>query len=192
MGQYVVRTLQRFVGAIELNENLISTVIGGLVLVLVTSLFVSFFSSNDQVSSVFQRGEALQGATDIQEEVVGESIASQVKAHEVGVGESLWSIAEAEYGDGFAWTQIAKANDLSEPGVIRPGEVLDIPVVADEVQDSVTPETYTVQSGDSLWDIAETQLGDGFAWVQVFEMNKGVLVNPDVILAGTVLVLPGG
>ena len=51
-------------------------------------------------------------------------------------GESLWSIAEAVYGEGAQWERIAAANRsrevapgqvLSEPSLIEPGWVLEIP-----------------------------------------------------------------
>jgi len=42
-------------------------------------------------------------------------------------GDSLWSIAVRSYGDGYAWTKIAKANNLSHPSLIHVGNVLKIP-----------------------------------------------------------------
>lgn len=42
-------------------------------------------------------------------------------------GDNLWQIAIREYGDGFAWTKIAKANNLVNPNLIHPGNVLQLP-----------------------------------------------------------------
>ena len=42
-------------------------------------------------------------------------------------GDNLWDIAVAAYGDGFRWTDIAKANQLVNPRVIHSGNVLVIP-----------------------------------------------------------------
>jgi nucleoid-associated protein YgaU len=42
-------------------------------------------------------------------------------------GDTLWDISIRAYGDGYAWTKIAKANNLSSPGVIHPGNKLTIP-----------------------------------------------------------------
>lgn len=42
-------------------------------------------------------------------------------------GDNLWSIAVRAYGDGYRWTELAKANNLQNPGVIHPGNVFIIP-----------------------------------------------------------------
>lgn len=42
-------------------------------------------------------------------------------------GDSLWKIAVRAYGDGFAWTRIATANNLKNPSLIHSGNVLTIP-----------------------------------------------------------------
>lgn len=41
--------------------------------------------------------------------------------------DSLWKIAVRAYGDGYRWVDIAKANNLVNPGIIHPGNVLNIP-----------------------------------------------------------------
>ena len=55
---------------------------------------------------------------------------------EVGVGDSLWSIAQAEYDDGAAWRAIAAANlgramgdgaRFVDPSAVRPGWTLTVP-----------------------------------------------------------------
>jgi hypothetical protein len=49
---------------------------------------------------------------------------------------------------------------------------------------------YVVQRGDSLWRIAEQQLGDGFRWREIYELNKAAIANPDLICTGWSLSLP--
>lgn len=41
-------------------------------------------------------------------------------------GDYLWSIALRAYGDGYKWTEIAKVNNLANPDVIHPGNVLKL------------------------------------------------------------------
>ena len=49
----------------------------------------------------------------------------------------------------------------------------------------------TVQSGDTLWVLAERHLGDGQRWSELFDLNRDQLVDPNAIEAGQVLRLPG-
>lgn len=42
-------------------------------------------------------------------------------------GDDLWHIAVRAYGEGYKWSEIAKANKLVNPNLIHPGNVLTIP-----------------------------------------------------------------
>lgn len=42
-------------------------------------------------------------------------------------GDNLWTIAVRAYGDGFKWTEVAKANNLVNPDLIFSGNKLSIP-----------------------------------------------------------------
>ena len=50
--------------------------------------------------------------------------------------------------------------------------------------------TYTVQAGDTLSGIAKKHLGDGNAYMKIFDANKDVLSDPDQIRPGQVLKMP--
>jgi LysM repeat protein len=47
---------------------------------------------------------------------------------------------------------------------------------------------YTVAEGDTMWSIAESELGDPHQWPQIVQINK--LPDPDMITVGQVLILP--
>jgi len=145
------------------------------------------------------------------------------ETYTVQEGQSLWEIAEDVYGDGFQWTKIAQANNITDPNSIEEGQTLTIPALeSDELameteEETSTPRpeddqplaetpteamqeevsepaevaegtTYTVQKGDSLWKIAQEVYGDPYQWVAIAKAND--LVNPDLIHAGNVFVLP--
>jgi nucleoid-associated protein YgaU len=50
--------------------------------------------------------------------------------------------------------------------------------------------TYTVQSGDTLWKIAEQLCGSGSKYMKIFEANTDLLDHPDRIFPGQVLKIP--
>jgi nucleoid-associated protein YgaU len=55
---------------------------------------------------------------------------------------------------------------------------------------SPAADTYTVQSGDTLWKIAKQFYGEGNQYMKIFEANKGLLKDPDHIFPGQELVIP--
>ena len=50
--------------------------------------------------------------------------------------------------------------------------------------------TYVVVAGDSLSKIARKFYGDANAWRRIFEANKNVVKNPDLIQPGWKLTIP--
>ena len=51
-------------------------------------------------------------------------------------------------------------------------------------------KTYTVKSGDTLSNIAKSQLGDANAYMKIFNANKDQLSDPDKIRPGQILKIP--
>lgn len=59
------------------------------------------------------------------------------------------------------------------------------------VDNSVQPKTYTVKSGDCLWNIAKQFYGSGSDYTKIYNANKGTIGgNPNLIYPGQVLTLP--
>jgi len=51
-------------------------------------------------------------------------------------------------------------------------------------------DTYTVQTGDTLWKIAKQAYGDGSKYMKIFEANTDLLKDPDHIYPGQELKIP--
>ena len=122
-------------------------------------------------------------------------------AYVVKKGDSLWTIAEEVYSDGFKWTIIAEENNLERPDAIEVGMKLTIPEISPSpIQESpttvplisdggkITENSYTVVRDDNLWSIAVRAYGDGYKWVEIAKANK--LVNPNLIHVGNKFTLP--
>jgi nucleoid-associated protein YgaU len=71
-------------------------------------------------------------------------------------------------------------------GLTLPG----ISTSVNEEEPTATPgeKTYTVVSGDNLWNIAEKYYGSGYNWTDIAKANS--LVNPGVISVGHKLAMP--
>lgn len=51
---------------------------------------------------------------------------------------------------------------------------------------------YTVTGGDTLWGIAQSQLGSGLKWNEIYEANKDTVKDPNLIYVGQKLNIPDG
>lgn len=123
------------------------------------------------------------------------------KQHTVKRGESLWSIADAELGNGRRYTEIAALNTRLLAGksddFLRPGWVLTLPVDRADPASHASVDTYTVRKGDTLSEIALDHLDNAHAYPKIFEASRTItqpgghhLTDPDVIDVGWTLVIP--
>ena len=106
-------------------------------------------------------------------------------------GDNLWMIGQKL---GIPYLEIAKANNISSPFVIRPGQVLVIPkkgqtvsspVVTVEPAKDENPDTYTVKAGDTLWGIGQKY---HMSYMKIAQANN--ISSPFVIRPGQVLKIP--
>lgn len=51
-------------------------------------------------------------------------------------------------------------------------------------------KTYVVQKGDSLSKIAKREYGDANVWPKIFEANRDIIKDPDLIHPGQTLKIP--
>ena len=98
----------------------------------------------------------------------------------VKYGDTLSEIAEMY---GLTYQELAAYNNISNPDLIFPGQVIRIP----NGETPVPVITYTVEPGDSLWSIAEKF---NTTWQAIYEKNKNIIGdNPNLIYPGQVLVI---
>ena len=152
-----------------MKEDKISLWLGVVVTILVAGLFFAYFRSiklnNGKITTTASQTE------------------SKSVEYEIKKGDTLWKIAQENYGDGYAWTNIYENNKtiISNPNIIETGTKIVIP----KLESQKELKSYTVQKGDNLWKIADVQCGSGYMWTDIAIQNN--LQNPRVIHAGNVL-----
>lgn len=107
--------------------------------------------------------------------------------HVVKPGDDLWSLSEHYYGKGQEWRRIARANPAlltGGPDRLEPGWRLHIPDVERGARRVI------VRAGDTLSAIAGSEYGDPLAWQRIYDANRDVLTDPDLLPVGTALVIP--
>lgn len=169
-------------------------VLGAIVLVVLGVIVVRYFQNLDFGTANIP-GEQVETQPTVER---GQGPVTYI----VGDGESLWNIAEKQYGSGYNWVDITRENNLSNPNLINDGQELVIPDVepkeltiptemptVDQItENSISGATYTVVAGDNLWRIAVRAYGDGYRWVDIAQENE--LINPNIVHSGNVLSIP--
>ena len=125
-------------------------------------------------------------------------------------GDTLGALAAEYLGSAGKYPLIMAVNTdmLDKPKDLRTGMKLRIPAepvaslieeanealaTDDEPRDTRQPDaakTYTVQEGDSLYRIAQKQLGDGDRYDEIYKANQGKLSSASDIKVGMTLNLP--
>lgn len=186
------------------GESHFSMILGIVVVLVVGVLIYRNFSQINRSKD--------QTKTETKQEITsGQTAEANVNAilpaqYTIAPGDDLWAIAEKFYKDPYKWVDIAKENKLENPDLIHSGNVLTIPKVevaavaelpktgiAEEepkipISDAITGDSYIVQKGDYLWEIAVRAYGDGFMINKIIEANN--IAQPNLIFSGDVLKIP--
>jgi len=118
-------------------------------------------------------------------------------------GATLRALARAYLNDAGKWRRFLEVNpELDSSGDLQAGMELSLPPevtepvanqpepIEDPGQGSAGDSSYTVQSGDTLYGIAEKTLGDGGQWERIFEANGDKLDDSDDLEVGMALTIP--
>ena len=109
----------------------------------------------------------------------------------VGIG--MFTIAFSLFGlvivknNYFALTAVGKSENVKKAGTPKEkGDITPKAAVTGQVKDGI--EYYTVLEGESLSDVSMKVYGDLNKWSIIQQANN--IYNPDIVPAGTVLVIP--
>ena len=98
-------------------------------------------------------------------------------------------------GDKVTVSGTAKSTEEAEKIAIALGNTKGVGAVQNDIKPAkadADSKFYTVKSGDTLWAISEREYGKGHGdkYNVIFEANKPMLKNPDLIYPGQVLRIP--
>ncbi len=78
----------------------------------------------------------------------------------------------------------------AEAKLLEEGKFIEEKVERLESEVKVTEKEYTIKKGDSLWKIAQKELGNGSRWKYIYELNKDRIKNPNKLKAGKKILIP--
>ncbi|MDQ2869494.1 MAG: LysM peptidoglycan-binding domain-containing protein [Acidobacteriota bacterium] len=82
------------------------------------------------------------------------------------------------------FSDVLSGSSSTAPGAAPAGSA------ASELEKQKTLRMYIVESGDSLSKIAKRFYGDAAAWKRIYQENRDVIQNPDLIQPGWRLRIP--
>lgn len=201
--------LDKIENEIQSNQSKVSLVLGGLIVLVIGILIFNYFNRNKPGLGPAQQTQQEPSQDVSQDQLPG--------PYTVKSGDTLFMIADKYYQNGYQYTEIAKANNLTNPDLIEEGQILQIPKpepqqtpLALQPSPSSLPteepatgtgggnttiwgprieeNTYTVTEGDWLSTIAGRAYGDIMAFNRIAQANN--ITNPDHIEPSMVLKLP--
>lgn len=103
------------------DQSKLSMVLGGLIILVVGILVFNYFNKNKDNLGPAQQTE--------QTDVSPENLPGKYTVKE---NDTLFTIAEKYYKDGYKYTEIAKTNNLTDVNAIEAGQVLEIPKLSEQ------------------------------------------------------------
>lgn len=151
---------------------------------------MAIFNFVKQAGSMLQGG--LDAAVGTAQEISIEEIQKKIQASGLDAKDLAMKKVDDETVKVYAVVESAKEK---EELILLVGNTPGVAKVEDAVKvrgggDAPAPKFYTVQSGDTLSAIAQSQLGSADRYMEIFEANKSILANPDAIDVGQTLRIP--
>lgn len=141
------------------NKNaMLNLVLGALIIIVAGILVFNYFSKNRAAN---QSSETSSTATQQAADVAKDALPGN---YTIKTGDTLFTVAQSYYGDGWKYTEIIKANNLPNPDAIEVGQVVLIPKLdTAEAQPTAMPSDTTMQPSTEP-SVETTQVPDQTQW----------------------------
>lgn len=163
---------------IKSNQNTLSLVLGALIVIVVGILIFNYFNKPKQ--------EISSDSTQTEQPQTGDVNPNNLPGkYTIKEGDTLFSIADKYYGDGYKYEEIAKANNIPDVDSLQTGQEITVPklegvaaasptataVAAASTEPQATPNTQPVNGG--------TGGNDSTVWGAKIEGDNYTVVEGD-------------
>ncbi|MBU1000780.1 LysM peptidoglycan-binding domain-containing protein [Patescibacteria group bacterium] len=144
--------MERIENELNSNQSKVSLVLGTLIVLVIGILVFNYFSKSQSSLGPAQQTEGEQ-------DVLPEGLPGK---YTVKDGDTLFTIADKYFQDGYKYTEIAKANNMTNPDQIETGQVLEIPELeVSQAQAEATPEASPETTPEPQDQTTTEALGTG-------------------------------
>ncbi len=202
---------ERLQSLLQFDQSYFSLALGLVIVLIAGFLIFNYFKNSKPTLGPAEQSEEAQ--VDVQPE-------NLPGKYTVKADDTLFSIAQKYYNDGYKFTEIAKANNLEDPNSITVGQIIEIPELEEVVAEATPSATVSITStpvqveetakggadNQSIWgeristNTYTVVEGDwlskiaGRAYGDILAFDKiakaNNIVNPDLIQPGMVLQIP--
>lgn len=117
---------------LQSNQSLLNLVLGGLIIIVLGVLLYNYFNNREAANL----GPSQQTENEQQGDVTKDSLPGKYTVKE---GDTLFSIAETYYNDGYQYPKLVEANKLANENAVEVGQVLEIPKLDQAMSASESP-----------------------------------------------------
>ncbi|MEM5516800.1 peptidoglycan-binding protein LysM [Henriciella sp. AS95] len=130
---------------------------------------------------------ALEKGKELLDQKSDPAVAIKKEVKDLGLGDDVDIKVN---GEKVTITGTAPSQEVKEKIILASGNVVGVSEVEEDI-DVASTVFYEVQSGDTLSKIAKAHYGNANRYQEIFEANKPMLKDPDLIYPGQMLRIPG-
>ncbi len=188
--------LERYQSELKTPGSYFNLIIGLLIVLIAGVLVMNYFKNS---ASDLGPAQQITNNQTTPPDVKPDSLPGK---YTVKDGDTLFTIADKYYQDGYQYGYLVVENKLDNPNIITIGQVLTIPVIKTPTiaggtggaenqtiwGEKITTDSYVVIQDDWLSKIAGRAYGDPMQFDKLTKANN--IANPDLIEPGTTLKIP--
>lgn len=140
------------------------------IIIVLLAIFLFIFMMNNKSEPQSQDGSSLSSQTNVTQ--VDKNAQNTDTAADIESANSDEQIKPVVNNS----SSVTASPSIDEPDIIP---------VAD-----IETTSHSVTGGESLWRIAQNELGDPYLWPAIFYANKSGLNNPNILVAGNLIEVP--
>jgi nucleoid-associated protein YgaU len=144
---------------------------------------------NPENNPVIDTTESLADEATEDAPVQTQKVAGGMSEYTVQKGDTLMLIAYKVYGDYSKWRDLSGINKTSA-GSLAAGMKIKYRTSMQNFPRKSAGMAYLIQDGDTLGSISEDKYGTIKKWKNIYENNRQLIKDPNLIFAGFTLFLP--